>query len=135
MRLSVTPTSYRVGVGEETEVTVEFTNRTGKPLSNLELSLGLPEGLSVSKQGESTFATVQPGESVEASYNVEVSDQADLLGQHRVQADYTATMAGRNVSGQNSAYLEVSAPVEVAFKPLYDIATTGILHARRIRNG
>ncbi len=122
VRLLVTPASYRVGVGEETKVTVRFTNQTGKPLSNLELSLGLPKGLSVSKQGEATFATVKPGASVEANYTVAVSDQADLLGQHQVQANYTAMMAGRSVSGQNMAYLEVSAPVEVAFKPLYDIA-------------
>ena len=122
VRLSVTPASYRVGIGETTDVTVRFTNRTSETLSNLELSMGLPEGLSVSKQGKSTFATVKPGASVEASYNLQVSDQANLLGQHRVQADYTATLAGRNVSGQNLAYLEVSAPVEVAFKPLFDIA-------------
>ena len=122
VRLSVTPASYRVGVGETTNVTVRFTNRTSEPLSNLELSMGLPKGLSVSKQGKSTFATVKPGASVEASYNLQVSDQANLLGQHRVQADYTATLAGRNISGQNLAYLEVSAPVEVAFKPFYDIA-------------
>ena len=122
VRLSVTPASYRVGVGETTDVTVRFTNRTSETLSNLELSMGLPKGLSVSKQGKSTFATVKPGASVEASYTAKVSDQADLLGQHRIQANYVATMAGRNISGQNLAYLEVSAPVEVAFKPLFDIA-------------
>lgn len=120
--LEVSPESYQVGANEELSATVTLTNRTDAPMSDVQLSLQAPEGVSVTGESTEAFSSVAPGESVEANFNVSVPDDAELLGQHRLVAAYSATQDDRAISGQNASYIEVGAPVQVAFKPLFDIA-------------
>lgn len=120
--LKVTPESYQVGVDEAVTITVTFNNEMGSPLNNVQLSLEAPEDFTVSSEGDSTFESVAPGESVQASFDVTAPDTAEVIGQHQLWASYSAEMEDRSISGQNRAYIEVTPPVQVAWAPLFDIA-------------
>ena len=120
--LEVAPQDYRVGVNGTLPVTVTLTNRTDAPMDNVELSLEAPEELTVSQQDEVASATLAPGESASATFEVAVPDNGELIGQQRLTARYTAMQNNQEISGQNMANVEVGAPIQVGFKPLFDIA-------------
>lgn len=85
--------------GKTTQVTTTFTNKaaSGPPLHDLRLDLPAPDGWTVQPRGADTFASVRPGQTVTATFDVTpVVGQAYLTP----EAHYTDPV----VDGEVAAY-------------------------------
>ncbi len=122
IQLRVDTANYAVGVGGKLKATVTFANHTKEALRNVTLSLNGPKGWSATAAGDTTYGSVEPGQQVQASFEVTPSDTAEVDRNARLTATYQASMQGQGISGRNYTWAKAAAPVEVAFKPLYDIA-------------
>lgn len=122
IELEVTPETYQVGVGQTVSITATLTNHTGNPLEDVQLSFEAPDGFTEEPTDDAISSNLADGESLQRTFTVSVADDAALVGQHRLAVTYSATMDGAPVGGRNYAYVGAGSPVEVSFKPLFDIA-------------
>ena len=72
--------------------------------------------------GDTSFATLEPGASAEANFTVTAGEGVETSGSTALSTNYRATWDGRTIEGSNNGYVRAVAPVQVAFKPLYDVA-------------
>ena len=90
-RLSLAPSSatatppglqtFAPGAGQG--VTETFTNTTGSNVADVKLSLSLPRGWTATAQGQTTFSSIAPDQSVSATFTVTSGSKAfngDLVG-------------------------------------------------------
>ncbi len=73
--------TFAPGAGQG--VTETFTNTTGSNVASVKLSLSLPRGWTSTAQGQTTFSSIAPDQSVSATFNVTSGTKAfngDLVG-------------------------------------------------------
>lgn len=122
VRLEVDAESPEVGVGGDVGVRVRLTNTTSQPMRSVALWLRAPEGWAVSEADPSGLQELAPGQSAAARFDLRPSTRAALDALTRIDAAYRAEWQGRPISGVNRAYVKAVAPLQVAFRPLYDVA-------------
>ncbi len=122
VRLEAIPASLDAGVGSDLTVEVRFANETAAPMRKLRLGLRAPSGWSVTPLGIAAFDSVDPGKSVTAGFALQPSASVSVGAQARIDAAYEAEWNGHSVSGRNPVWLRPVAPVQVLFRPTFDIA-------------
>jgi LmbE family N-acetylglucosaminyl deacetylase len=116
LELRVEPTSFRTGIGQPLDVEVSLVNRGG-PLTDVEISVAPPPGWTL--EGEGSFATLAAGESTTSRFRVTPTSAAALNRNQRLAASFRAR---DGAAGENFAWVQAGAPVEVRFTPLFDVA-------------
>jgi hypothetical protein len=122
VKLLVEPERFEVGVGIPVGVRVAISNGTNAPLDAAELSLAAPGGFELASPDAMDVGNVGAGESAERVFRLLASRSVALDRNQKVVASYRANRAGGSVSGSNVARLRASAPVQVRFVPLFDVA-------------
>jgi LmbE family N-acetylglucosaminyl deacetylase len=122
VRLEVVPRSYQAGIGSDDPVSVTFVNGTSEAFSHVRLGLEAPEGWSSAAAGAVELDAVEPGARVEATFAVRPSEGAHLDANTRLVGTYTGEHAGAAAAGANHTWVEAVAPLQVAFRPTYDVA-------------
>ncbi|MBX7187662.1 MAG: PIG-L family deacetylase [Vicinamibacteria bacterium] len=122
VRLEAVAASSDAAIGADTNVEVRFANQTAATMSKVRLGLRVPDGWTASAQGETAFAALEPGKAAAAKFTLRPGAGVAVGVQGKVQAEYEATWSGRAVSGRNPTWLRPVAPVQVAFRPTFDIA-------------
>lgn len=121
-RLEAVPASFEAGLGRDVPVEVRFANETSAVMTNVRLSLRAPEGWSVSEASAAPAETVAVGDSVVARFALRASPTVAVGGPARIAGGYEAEWNGHAVSGQNAGWVRPVAPLQVGFRPTFDIA-------------
>lgn len=122
LRLEIVPASFEAGIGVDVATVVTLVNRAAAPMEDVEIALVPAEAWSVKARGIHAFDVLEPGEKAEATFDVRASDGAAVDRNTRMFASYRARYQGRDVSGSNYVWLKAVAPVQVRFRPTYDVA-------------
>jgi LmbE family N-acetylglucosaminyl deacetylase len=120
VELEIEPESFRTGVGASTGVEVTISNRGVDGLEKLRISVSPPPEWTV--VGESPEVSLPSGESFTARFRLSPTANAVLDRNQRLGASYRALAGERAVHGENFAWVQAGAPVEVRFSPLFDVA-------------
>lgn len=119
--LEVNPATYEAAPGVALPVTVKFVNGTAAPMTDLTLSLAAPEGWEVMASGAQSATSAEPGETVTAAFSVVAPETADSTAALTLEGTYAASQNGTAVTGTNAGWVQVVAPLEVVFQPLFDV--------------
>ena len=122
VRLEMIAATSDAPIGSDVDVEIPFANQTTSPMTDVRLGLKTPEGWTATAKGENTFRTVDAGKSVSARYALRAGPGVRVGSPAKVEAEYEARWSGRVVSGRNPVWLRPVAPVQVAFRPTFDIA-------------
>ena len=122
LRFEIVPASFEAGIGVDVATLVRLVNHTAETMENLEIVLEPAESWSVSAGETSIFDFLEPGETAEATFQVRASDGAVIDRNTRMYASYRARQQGRVITGRNHVWLKAVAPVQVRFRPTYDVA-------------
>jgi LmbE family N-acetylglucosaminyl deacetylase len=122
LRFEIVPTSFEAGIGVDVATLVRLVNHTAEPMENLEITLEPVEAWSVTTRDTTTFLVLEPGEKAEATFQVRASDGAIIDRNTRIYASYRASQQGHAIAGRNHVWLTAVAPVQVRFRPTYDVA-------------
>jgi LmbE family N-acetylglucosaminyl deacetylase len=109
-------------VGVASPVTVRLRNGTSRMMSQVVLSLRVPDGWTAVREGSEPAMGVEPKGTIEAHFRVQPSDTAVVDTLVRVDGVYQAEQEGRAVGGSNRAFVKAQAPLTTEFLPLFDIA-------------
>ena len=120
VQLRVEPEAFRTGVGVPLGVEVTLSNGGEASLENLEISLEPPPEWSL--DGRASIGSLAPGKSATARFRVSPTTNAVLDRNQRLVATYRALEGERTARGENFAWIQAGAPVEVRFSPLFDVA-------------
>ena len=118
----IVPASFEAGIGVDVVTVASLVNHTAEPMENLEIILEPADSWSVSAGGTNAFDILEPGEKAEATFLVRASDGAVIDRNTRLYASYQARQRGHAVAGRNHVWLKAVAPVQVRFRPTYDVA-------------
>ena len=121
VRLEAVPANTDAALGSDLAVEVRFGNETRAAMTRVRLGLRAPSGWSATAAGPASFDSVDAGKSVVARFALKPTAEAGAE-QARVEASYEAEWNGRAVTGRNPIWLRPVAPVQVAFRPTFDIA-------------
>lgn len=122
VRLEAVAASSDAALGTDTNVEVRFANQTGAAMTKVRLGVRVPSGWTATPAGAATFDSVDAGKSVSARFTLRPGASVAVNIQGKVEAEYEASWSGRAVSGRNPFWLRPVAPVQVAFRPTFDIA-------------
>jgi len=122
IRLEAIPSVSDAAVGADTSVEVRFTNQTSAAMTKVKLGLRTPNGWTATPLGGSSFDSVDVGKSAAAQFSLKPSAGVPAGSQARIEAEYEGSWNGRAASGRNPIWLRPVAPVQVAFRPTFDIA-------------
>ncbi|MCZ6768797.1 MAG: PIG-L family deacetylase [Acidobacteria bacterium] len=122
IRLEIVPESFETGIGVDVNIEVTLVNNTAQPLEMLEISLEPGEGWSVAEEGLNTFDRLEPGGRAQATFQVRASEGATIDRNTQLYASYRARQQGRAIAGRNTMWLKAVAPVQVRFRPTFDVA-------------
>lgn len=122
VRLEAVAASSDAAIGADLAVEVRFANQTGKPMTNVRLALRAPNGWTATTQDATAFASVEAGRSASARFALRPGPSVTVAQQAKVEAAYEAEWQGRPAAGRNPVWLRPVAPVQVAFRPTFDIA-------------
>ena len=117
-RLLLTPASATAGPtglqtftpGSSQDATVSFTNTTGAPASSVELSISAPAGWTASAGGTSSFSSVAPGATVNATFKI-TSGTTSFNGDLVAKAAYNAN--GRKMSDITAEKIRNVSPIKI----------------------
>ncbi len=122
IRFEIVPESFEAGIGVDVNTEVTLVNNTAQPLEMLEISLEPGEAWSVDEDGLNIFDILEPGGKAQATFQVWASEGATIDRNTQLYASYRARQQGRVVAGRNYMWLKAVAPVQVRFRPTYDVA-------------
>jgi len=122
VRLEAVAASSDAALGADTKVEVRFANQTAAAMSRVRLGLRVPNGWTAIPVGAVTFESVDAGKSAAAQFTLRPDASVAVGAQAKIEAEYEASWSGRAVSGRNPIWLRPVAPVQVAFRPTFDIA-------------
>ncbi|MEE8348840.1 MAG: sugar-binding protein [Acidobacteriota bacterium] len=122
LRLEIIPASFEAGIGVPVAILVRVVNHTAEPMEQLEITLDPAEAWSVSTGDAPVFDVLEPGEKAEATFHVRASEGAVIDRNTRMYARYQARQQGHAIAGRNHVWLKAVAPVQVRFRPTYDVA-------------
>ncbi|MFC4453488.1 PIG-L family deacetylase [Deinococcus sonorensis] len=119
VRLAVHPTAYDIGAGQATPVTVNLTNTTGQPMTEVTLALNAPTGWTVSAAPAAN--TLKPGETASATFQVTApagaaAERGTLTGSYRAVQD------AQVITGRASNFVRPLPAVVATFAPTFDVA-------------
>ncbi len=120
VRMIVEPESFRTGVGVPLGVEVTLVNDGDSPLRDVEVSLEPPPEWTF--DGSSWSGSLAQGESATARFRVSPTTKAVLGRNQKLLARFQALARERPLRGENFAWIQAGAPVEVRFSPLFDVA-------------
>ncbi len=120
IQLRVEPEAFRTGVGVPLGVDVTLVNGGATPLTDIELSLELPPEWKL--DGDASIGRLGAGENATVRYRVSPTTKAVLDRNQRLGVSFRALEGERSVRGENFAWIQAGAPVEVRFSPLFDVA-------------
>ncbi len=122
VRLEAVPASSDAAIGADLNVEVRFENQTAGAMNKVRLGLRVPNGWMATPAGAATFEAVEVGKSASVRFTLRPGPGVPVGVQEKIEAEYEAGWSGRAVSGRNPAWLRPVAPVQVAFRPTFDIA-------------
>jgi LmbE family N-acetylglucosaminyl deacetylase len=122
VRLEAVAAGSDAAIGADTSVEVRFANQTGAAMTKVRLGVRVPSGWTATPVGVTTFDIVEAGKSASVHFTLRPSASVAVGVQGKVEAEYEASWSGRAVSGRNPIWLRPVAPVQVAFRPTFDIA-------------
>jgi LmbE family N-acetylglucosaminyl deacetylase len=122
VRLEAVTAGADAAIGADTSVEVRFTNQTAAAMTKVNLSLRPPSGWTATPIGVASFDSVGAGQSASARFTLKPSASVAPGSQGRIEAEYQGSWNGRAVGGRNPLWLRAVAPVQVAFRPTFDIA-------------
>jgi LmbE family N-acetylglucosaminyl deacetylase len=122
VRLEAVASSSDAAIGADTNVEVRFANQTAATRTRVRLGVRVPTGWSATPVGVTSFDSVEAGKSASAHFTLRPGASVGVGAQGRIEAEYEASWSGRAVSGRNPIWLRPVAPVQVAFRPTFDIA-------------
>ena len=122
VRLEAIAASSDAALDADLVVEVRFANETAAAMQKLRLGLRAPSGWSATPQGAATFDSVEVGKSVTARFALRPSAAVSTSAQAKIDAAYEAEWNGHAVTGRNPLWLRPVAPVQVAFRPTFDVA-------------
>lgn len=106
--------------GKSSTVTTTFTNYSEKIEKDVTLNLKVPDKWTAEADGQVTFATVDPGESVEVSWNV-IPDKDALSGSFELRADAAYTTDGNKQSESTVKEVTMIPPIPTETAYLSDL--------------
>jgi len=121
VRLEMIAVTSDAPIGSDVEAEILFANQTNSAMTDVRLGVKAPEGWTATARGIATFASVEPGKSVSVRYALRAGSAVPVGSQAKVEPEYEARWSGRIVSGRNPVRLLLVAPVQVAFRPTFDI--------------
>lgn len=119
VRLEVTPGTYDIGAGQASPVTVRLTNTTAKPMIDVTLGLGVPDGWKVS--AAPAASTLKPGETASATFQV-TAPARSKAERSALTGSYRATQDGQPIGGRNGSFVRPLPAVVATFAPTFDVA-------------
>jgi len=122
IRFEIVEASFEAGIGVDVATVVSLVNHTAEPIEGVEFSFEPAENWSARARGSRTFDVLQPGEKAEVTFQVRASEGAVVDRNTRMYASYQGSQQGHAVSGRNHLWLKAVAPVQVRFRPTYDVA-------------
>ena len=122
VRLEAVPASSDAAIGADLPVDVRFANQTAASMSRVRLGLRVPSGWTAMPQGVTTFDSVGAGDGASARFILQPTASVAVSVQGKIEAEYEAEWNAHSVSGRNPAWVRPVAPVQVAFRPTFDIA-------------
>ena len=128
VRLVVEPDRFEVGLGSDVEVRVRLGFPPGTPVERVSVSLRPPDGWSLVPQEPPAMATpvsADPrlfSEGLSFPFRIRAAASVSTEAPTRVEAEYRAVIAGREISGRNHAFVRAVPAVRASFRPRFDIA-------------
>ena len=119
VRLEVQPSTYDIGAGQATPVTVRLVNTTGQPMTGVTLTLSAPAGWNVS--AAPAARTLKPGETASATFQVTAPAQAAAV-RSALTASYRAQHDGQVITGRTDTFVRPLPAVVATFAPTFDVA-------------
>lgn len=117
VELEVRPAQFYVSQGSEAAVEIIFRNYSDTDLMDVSLSLGVPEGWTVSKASAPADAPV--GETLNASFTVSVPQDADVTDFQTLVGRFDAVDGdGAPRYASTRGLLQVTPPVSVELQPI-----------------
>jgi LmbE family N-acetylglucosaminyl deacetylase len=121
VQLRVEPEVFRTGVGVPLAIEVTIANAESARLDEVEIAIAPPPGWG-QDGGAASIPSLAPGESASKRFQVTPSTTAVLDRNQRLVVSYRARNQQRRIEGENFAWVQAAAPVEVRFSPLFDVA-------------
>ncbi|MEE2822691.1 MAG: PIG-L family deacetylase [Acidobacteriota bacterium] len=122
LRFEIVPASFEAGIDVDVPTIVRLINQTAYPMEDIEISLNPAESWGRSINSPHIFDVLEPGQEVEVNFKVRALEGAVIDRNTRMSARYQARHRGHLVTGQNHFWLKAVHPVQVRFRPTYDIA-------------
>lgn len=122
IRFEIVAASFETGIGVDMATVVSLVNHTAEPLESVEISLEPAENWSARARGSRTFDVLEPGEKAEVTFQIRALEGAVVDRNTRMHASYQGRQQGHAVAGRNHLWLKAVAPVQVRFRPTYDVA-------------
>ena len=122
VRLEAVTASSDAAIAADLLVEVHFANQTAAAMTKVRLGLRTPIGWTVTPVGATSFDSIDTGKSAAARFTLRPTSSVAVAVPGKVEAEYEAVWNGRPASGRNPIWLRPVAPVQVAFRPTFDIA-------------
>jgi LmbE family N-acetylglucosaminyl deacetylase len=122
VRLEAVAASSDAAIGADTNVEVRFANQTTAAMTKVRLGVRVPSGWTATPVGATRFDSVDAGKTASGQFTLRPGAGVAVGVQDKIEAEYEASWTGRAVSGRNPVWLRPVAPVQIAFRPTFDIA-------------